>query len=149
MLKKKVLIVDDCKIVQRLSSHIFANMGLDITLASNGLEAMEKIKLEHPDLVFLDIVMPEMNGYQVCRQIKSDSQTRNIPVIFCSSKNGEVDLYWAMKQGADGYISKPVKKSELMTIMAKFGIIKNVKYNEHFPLLHKQGMIRVLSPAIG
>lgn len=149
MLNKQVLIVDDCKIIQRLTSHILADMGINITLASNGLEALEKLKLDPPDLVLLDIIMPEMNGYQVCRQIKSDSTTKNIPIIFCSNKSGEVDLYWAMRQGADGYISKPVKKSELTSIMAKFGIIKNVQYNHNFPLIYKQGIIRVLSPTVG
>ena len=149
MLKKKVLIVDDCKSVQKLTSYILADMGINFTLASNGLEALEKIKLEHYDLVLLDIIMPEINGYQVCRQIKSDSTTRNMPVVFCSSKTGQVDLYWAMKQGADGYISKPVKRSELMKIMAKFDIIKNVNNDDNFPFIYKQGVIRVFSPVIG
>ncbi len=144
MLNKKVLIVDDCEIVRTLSSHILAKMGLNITLASNGLEGLEKVKLEHPDLVLLDIIMPEMNGYQVCRQMKSRPQTMNIPVVFFSSKNAEVDVYWAMKQGADGYISKPVKKSELMGIMARFNIIKNVSEEYSNQCIYKQGRVRIL-----
>ncbi|NET27890.1 PleD family two-component system response regulator [Okeania sp. SIO1I7] len=150
MIKKTVLIVDDCAIVRKLGSHILAKMGLNIILASNGLEALEKIKLESPDLVLLDIIMPKMNGYSVCRQIKSEPTIMNIPVIFCSSKNEEVDVYWAMKQGANGYISKPVKKYELMAIMARFNIIANVKnkysYSDQF--IYKQGCVRILSPEI-
>ncbi|NEP87727.1 MAG: response regulator [Okeania sp. SIO2C2] len=148
MVKKTVLIVDDCEIVRKLGSHFLTKMGLNIILASDGLEALEKIKLEHPDLVLLDIIMPKMNGYSVCRQIKSEPKIMNIPVVFLSSKNKEVDVYWAMKQGDNGYISKPIKKSELMAIMARFNIIANVnpKYSDQF--LYKQGCIRILSPEI-
>ncbi|MGD1715907.1 response regulator [Dapis sp. BLCC M172] len=144
MLNKKVLIVDDCETVRKLCSQILAKIGLNITLASNGLEGLEKVKLEHPDLVLLDIIMPEMNGYQVCRQIKSYPQTMNIPVVFCSSKSTEVDAYWAMKQGADGYLSKPVKKNELMALMARFNIIKNVSKEYSNQCFYKQGRVRIL-----
>ena len=144
MLNKTLLIVDDCEIVRTLCSHILAKMGLNITLASNGLEGLEKVKLEHPDLVLLDIIMPEMNGYQVCRQIKSQPQTMNIPVVFCSGKSAEVDVYWAMKQGADGYLSKPVNKDELMVLMARFHIIKNVSEEYSNQCFYKQGRVRIL-----
>lgn len=148
MVKKTVLIVDDCKVVRKVSSNILTKMGLNIILASNGLEALEKIKLEPPDLVLLDIIMPKMNGYSVCRKIKSEPKIMNIPVVFFSSKNQEVDVYWAMKQGANGYISKPIKKSELIAIMARLNIIANVKdkYSDQF--LYKKGCVRILSPEI-
>ena len=126
MLNKKVLIADDDSIVRTLYSRVLANIGLSIILANNGLEALEKVKQCNPDLVILDIIMPEMNGYQVCRPIKSQPQTMNIPVVFCSNKSSKVDVYWAMRQGADGYISKPVEKRELMTLMARFNMIKIV-----------------------
>ena len=71
MFNNKVLIADDDSIVRTLYSRILANIGLTIILAKNGLEALEKVKQCNPDLVILDIIMPEMNGYQVCRQIKS------------------------------------------------------------------------------
>ncbi|MGD1805484.1 response regulator [Dapis sp. BLCC M126] len=144
MLKKKVLIIDDCEVVRTLCSHILTKMGLKITLASNGLEGLEKLKLEYPDLVILDIIMPEMNGYQVCRQIKSQPQTMNIPVVFCSGKSAEVDVYWAMKQGADGYLSKPVNKDELMALMARFNFIKNVSAEYSNQCFYKQGRVRIL-----
>ncbi|MGK7922861.1 MAG: PleD family two-component system response regulator [Trichodesmium sp.] len=144
MLKKKILIVDDCEIVRKLCSNLLSKIGLKTTSASNGLEALEKVKSEHPDLVILDIIMPEMNGYQVCRQLKSRPETMNIPVLFCSSKNAEVDVYWAMKQGADGYISKPVKNSELMEIMQRFNMIKNVSEKYTDQCVYKQGRVRIL-----
>ncbi|GGA05557.1 PleD family two-component system response regulator [Okeania sp. KiyG1] len=148
MIKKTVLIVDDCEVVRKLCSYILTKMGLSIILASNGLEALEKIKLEHPDLVLLDIIMPKMNGYSVCRQIKSEPKIMNIPVVFFSNKNEEVDVYWAMKQGANGYMSKPIKRSELMAIMARFNIITNIKNRYSDQFIYKQGCVRIFSPEI-
>ena len=148
MIKKTVLIVDDCEVVKKLCSQVLTKMGLNIILASNGLEALEKIQLKHPDLVLLDIIMPKMNGYSVCRQIKSEPKIMNIPVVFFSSKNEEVDAYWAMKQGANGYVSKPIRKSELMAIMARFNIIANVKNKYSDQFIYKQGCVRIFSPEI-
>ncbi|NEO55693.1 MAG: response regulator [Okeania sp. SIO3B5] len=148
MIKKTVLIVDDCEVVKKLCSQVLTKMGLNIILASNGLEALEKIQLTHPDLVLLDIIMPKMNGYSVCRQIKSEPKIMNIPVVFFSSKNEEVDAYWAMKQGANGYVSKPIRKSELMAIMARFNIIANAKNKYSDQFIYKQGCVRIFSPEI-
>ena len=144
MFNKKVLIVDDSEVVRTICSDILAKMGFNVKLASNGLEALEKVKLYHPDLVLLDIIMPKMNGYQVCRQIKSHPQTMDIPVVFCSGKSAEVDVYWAMKQGADGYLSKPVKKDELMALMARFHVVKNVSEEYSNQCFYKQGRVRIL-----
>ena len=85
-----------------------------------------------------------MNGYQVCRQIKSKPQTMNIPIVFCSNKSSKVDVYWGMKQGADGYISKPVEKAELVTLMARFNLIKNASKEYSYQCLYKQGVVRIL-----
>ena len=68
----------------------------------------------------------------------------NIPVVFCSGKSAEVDVYWAMKQGADGYLSKPVNKDELMVLMARFHIIKNVSEEYSNQCFYKQGRVRIL-----
>ena len=144
MFNNKVLIADDDSIVRTLYSRILANIGLTIILAKNGLEALEKVKQCNPDLVILDIIMPEMNGYQVCRQIKSKPQTMNIPIVFCSNKSSKVDVYWGMKQGADGYISKPVEKAELVTLMARFNLIKNASKEYSYQCLYKQGVVRIL-----
>jgi twitching motility two-component system response regulator PilH len=68
-----------------------------------------------PDLIVLDIVMPEMNGYDFCRRVKSDPKTKDLPVIMCSSKSEEFDHYWGLKQGADAYLNKPFEPSELLS----------------------------------
>jgi twitching motility two-component system response regulator PilH len=88
--------------------------GLEVTSASNGVEALEQIKGHQPDLIVLDIVMPEMNGYEVCRRLKADPKTQHLPIVMCSSKGEEFDRYWGMKQGADAYIAKPFQPKELV-----------------------------------
>jgi twitching motility two-component system response regulator PilH len=88
--------------------------GLSVTVAGDGVEALEQIQGHRPDLVVLDIVMPRMNGYEVCRRLKADPKTQDVPVVMCSSKGEEFDRYWGMKQGADAYIAKPFQPTELV-----------------------------------
>ena len=69
--------------------------------AASGLEALEKIQEAPPDLVIVDLVMPQMNGYELCRFLKNNPTTQQIPVLICSTKSQDFDRYWGMKQGAD------------------------------------------------
>ena len=87
---------------------------MSVIFARDGVEALEQVQASRPDLVVLDIVMPRMNGYEVCRRLKSDPTTQNVPVVMCSSKGEEFDRYWGMKQGADAYITKPFQPTELV-----------------------------------
>jgi twitching motility two-component system response regulator PilH len=80
---------------------------------------LERAEKEKPRLVVLDIVMPKKNGFQVCRQLKSSAQTKDIKVLLISSKNQETDKLWGMKQGADDYMTKPFKDDELLASVAK------------------------------
>jgi twitching motility two-component system response regulator PilH len=109
-----VLIVEDSIAQREMITDLLKASGLTVTHASDGLEALEAILSEPPDLVVLDIVMPRMNGYEVCRRLKSDPKTQNVPVVMCSSKGEEFDRYWGMKQGADAYIAKPFQPTELV-----------------------------------
>ena len=115
-----VLLVEDSLTQQEMIADILERKGLKVDLAKDGLEALDKIKANCPDLVVLDIIMPKMNGYEVCRNIKSDPKTKDIPVIMCSSKSEEFDRYWGMKQGADAYISKPFHPKELLGTVKQF-----------------------------
>ncbi|MBD1910831.1 MULTISPECIES: response regulator [unclassified Leptolyngbya] len=110
----KVLVVEDSVTQREMITDLLKGSGLEVTVASDGVEALEQIEDLRPDLVVLDIVMPRMNGYEVCRQIKSNPKTQNIPVVMCSSKGEEFDRYWGMKQGADAYIAKPFQPTELV-----------------------------------
>lgn len=109
-----VLVVEDSVTQREMITDLLKGSGLTVTVASDGVEAMEQIQGRTPDLVVLDIVMPRMNGYEVCRRLKADPKTQNVPVVMCSSKGEEFDRYWGMKQGADAYIAKPFQPTELV-----------------------------------
>jgi twitching motility two-component system response regulator PilH len=88
--------------------------GFTVIEAVDGEEAIEKIKANFPDLVITDIVMPRKNGYELTRWIKNDPDAKTIPVVMCTSKSEEFDVYWGMKQGADAYITKPYHPPDLL-----------------------------------
>jgi twitching motility two-component system response regulator PilH len=110
----EVLLVEDSSSQREMIAGILKERGWKVTVACDGVEALEKIQKANFDLVVLDIVMPRMNGYEVCRRIKSDPNTKHVPVIMCSSKGEEFDRYWGMRQGADAYIAKPFQPVELL-----------------------------------
>jgi len=100
-------------VLEMVSAHLKQN-GIEVTEANNGAEAVEKLKAFTPDLVVTDVVMPQMNGYELCRWIKSNASTKNVPVVMCTTKSEEFDKYWGMKQGADAYLTKPYHPPELI-----------------------------------
>lgn len=109
-----VLVVDDSHTAREMVAKLLKQNGLDVIEASDGLEAKECFATSTPDLVVTDVVMPRMNGYELCRWIKSDPKTQNTPVLMCTSKNQEFDRYWGTKQGADAYITKPFHPPEML-----------------------------------
>jgi twitching motility two-component system response regulator PilH len=109
-----VLIVDDSQTVRKMLSELLQNSGFQVIEATNGIEAQEKMQSKLPDLVITDIVMPGMNGYDLCRWIKKEPERQKIPILICSTKDQEFDRYWGMKQGADAYITKPFHPTEMM-----------------------------------
>jgi twitching motility two-component system response regulator PilH len=110
----KILIVDDVETDSQLMASHLREEGYACVTANNGDEGLEKAKKEKPDLILLDIVMPKQDGYQTCRKIKKDPETKGIPVVMVSSKNQDSDRFWAEKQGASGYITKPFTKDSLV-----------------------------------
>jgi twitching motility two-component system response regulator PilH len=113
------MLVDDSPVSLKIAAHFLEKNGLKVILASDGVEAQEKIEASPPDLVIIDIIMPRMNGYDLCRWIKNTPKTQNIPVIICSIKDEEFDRYWGLKQGGDAYISKPVHPPELLETVTR------------------------------
>ena len=109
-----ILVVDDSPMLREMISGLLDKSGLTISVAKDGQEAKEKIAADPPDLVVLDVVMPNMNGYELCRWVKSEPETKNVLVILCSSKSEEFDRYWGIKQGADAYVIKPFRPGELL-----------------------------------
>jgi len=109
-----ILVVDDSPMLREMISGLLDKSGLAISMAKDGQEAKEKIAAQPPDLVVLDVVMPNMNGYELCRWVKSNPSTQHVLVILCSSKSEEFDRYWGIKQGADAYVIKPFRPGELL-----------------------------------
>ncbi len=114
----KILVVDDSPTERHFLNSLLTKQGYQVVLAESGEEAMAKAKQEKPDLIIMDVVMPGLNGFQATRAITKDDETRNIPVIMCTTKGQETDKVWAMRQGAKDYVTKPVDQTELLNKIA-------------------------------
>jgi twitching motility two-component system response regulator PilH len=110
-----VLVVEDSPPQREMITKILQESGMIVQSASDGLEAMEMIQQNCPDVLVLDVVMPRMNGYELCRKLKADPKTEKVLVVMCSTKGEEFDKYWGMRQGADAYIAKPFQPAELIS----------------------------------
>jgi twitching motility two-component system response regulator PilH len=109
------LVVDDDPTQQLIISKLLKKIGLDVIVASDGVEALEQVKSTSPVLVILDILMPRMNGYEVCQQLKSNEKTQHLPVIMYSGQEREFNfLNKKSKSGADAYLSKLCRPQELI-----------------------------------
>jgi len=115
----KVLIVDDSPTQLYQLRQIVERGGHQTLTAGSGEQAIELAGFEHPEVILMDIVMPGMSGYQAKRQLGRGETTRHIPVIFVSSKNGEADRAWGLRQGAREYVTKPVNPNVLLTAISE------------------------------
>lgn len=113
----KILVVDDSPTEIYQFKEMLEKLGHEVIVAENGLDGVSMATSEQPDVVLMDIVMPDMNGFQATRQIVRGEATKHIPVIIVSSKSQETDKVWGERQGARGYITKPVDTQELVSIM--------------------------------
>ncbi|MEM8602336.1 MAG: response regulator [Cyanobacteria bacterium P01_H01_bin.121] len=109
-----ILVVEDSTTYREMISDLLKGSGFQVEIASNGAEALGQLETLKPDLIVLDIIMPEMNGYDFCRRVKKDPKTSDVPVVMCSSKGEEFDHYWGLKQGADAYLTKPFQPEDLL-----------------------------------
>ena len=110
---RNVLIVDDSKTELMYLSDMLKKAGFAVTTAENAEDAQRKLDQGKPDLILMDVVMPGQNGFQLTRAISRDPRFTDVPIIMCTSKNQETDRVWGMRQGARGYITKPVDPVEL------------------------------------
>ena len=113
----KILVVDDSPTEIFQFKEMLEKLGHEVITADNGRDGVSMANSEQPDVVLMDIVMPDMNGFQATRQIARGEATKHIPVIIVSSKNQETDKVWGERQGARGYITKPVDTEELMSVI--------------------------------
>ncbi len=115
---QKILIVDDSPTERYLLTDLLVAHGYTVITADSGEEALEKIKLEPPHLVLMDVVMPGQNGFQATRAIARNPLTQHLPVIICTSKSQETDRIWGMRQGAHDYLVKPIDQQLLLKKIA-------------------------------
>jgi two-component system, chemotaxis family, response regulator PixH len=108
------LVVDDTKTELVIISECLEKAGFTIWTAGSGEEALETLQSKKPDIIILDVVLPGKSGFETCREIKSTPGIQEIPIIICSTKGTEMDKFWGKKQGADGYVTKPVDQKELV-----------------------------------
>ena len=112
---KRVLLVDDEETIQALVSVILAvNSGYELLNARDGIEGLDMVRREKPDLVLLDVVMPGKDGYEVCREIKRDPSTRDVLVVMLTASDQDCARQRAMEAGADGYLMKPFSPNALL-----------------------------------
>jgi twitching motility two-component system response regulator PilG len=110
----RILVVDDSATIRRSAESMLTSAGYDVVTAENGFEALSKVAQHNPDLIFVDIMMPRLDGYQTCAIIKNNSQYRSTPVIMLTSKDGLFDQARGRVVGSDLYLTKPFTKEELL-----------------------------------
>jgi chemotaxis family two-component system response regulator PixH len=115
-----VLVVEDGLTDMEILSRYLQQAGYSVIKATSSEEAQTKLYLNKPDLIFLDVILPGKSGFEICREIKSNPETSKIPVVFCSTKNSDVDKMWGNMLGAEAYLAKPVNKEELAIILKQF-----------------------------
>jgi len=113
------LIVEDVQTDLMILTSYLEHLGWRVIAAMNGEEALKYLSSNKPDIVFLDVVLPGRSGFEICRAIKSQTDTQQIPVVMCSTKNTDMDRFWGLKQGADLYLTKPVNRHDFVTAIQK------------------------------
>lgn len=116
---KKILAVDDERHIVRLVQINLQKEGYEVVTAGNGREALEKVKSEKPDLIVMDVMMPEMDGFEALEHLKADEVTAKIPVIMLTAKAQDADVFSGWQKGADLYLTKPFNPSELLTFVKR------------------------------
>jgi DNA-binding response OmpR family regulator len=120
LVQKKVLIVDDSPAEVKLIQGLLQPEGYWPVGLNDPRRVEEAITAERPSVILLDVVMPERNGFQVCRELKGSSEFSSIPVILVTTKDTVSDRYWGQQQGADGYVTKPFTRDELLRAVRRF-----------------------------
>lgn len=138
-----ILIVDDVQKNLQVIGTILETEGYEIAVAGNGFEALEIVKNDIPDLILLDITMPDMDGYEVCKRLKSDPATKNVPIVFLTARTETEDIVKGFEIGGVDYVTKPFKKEELLSrihthIELTFSKLKLKQINDELVMLNAQ-----------
>jgi len=124
----KVMVIDDSNTIRRSAEIFLKASGCQVILAEDGFDALAKISNEHPDLIFVDIMMPRLDGYQTCSLIKRNTRYKTTPVIMLSSKDGLFDRARGRMVGSDQYLTKPFTQETLLDAVQVYGALS--KNNE-------------------
>jgi DNA-binding response OmpR family regulator len=115
LVDKKILVIEDDPATLRLVDYSLRHEGYQVLTASNGLEGMRKVQTEGPDLIILDVMLPGMDGFEICHRLRSEPATAQLPILMFSAKAQEIDKDTGLKVGADDYLSKPADPSEIVS----------------------------------
>ncbi len=126
-MKKRVLLIEDDPSSVRLVSYTLEQEGYEVLTATNGLEGLKKVREEAPDLLVLDVMLPGLDGFEVCRRLRADEQTAGLPVLMLSAKAQEIDKTTGLKVGADDYLAKPADPSEIVARVANLLATKTTR----------------------
>ncbi len=116
----RVMVIDDSKTIRRTAETLLAREGCDVVTAVDGFEALAKIADHKPQIVFVDIMMPRLDGYQTCALIKNNSEFKSVPVLMLSSKDGLFDKARGRIVGAQQYLTKPFTRDELLSAIRTY-----------------------------
>jgi DNA-binding response OmpR family regulator len=116
---KKILVIEDDPAISRLVDYSLRHEGYEVVTAANGLEGIRKAHHEAPDLVILDVMLPGMDGFEICHRLRSEPDTAQLLILMFSAKAQEVDKKTGLKVGADGYLPKPAAPAEIVSRVAK------------------------------
>ncbi len=120
MTQETILLVDDSPTEMSLMLKALGDKGYRLVTATDGEGALEKAQQEQPKLILLDVILPKKNGFQVCRQLKTSPDTKDIRIVLVTSKTQDSDRFWGLKQGADEYLTKPFDQEELDRTVNKY-----------------------------
>jgi two-component system phosphate regulon response regulator PhoB len=110
----KILVVEDDPDILQLLTYTLQSTGYKVISSQDGYEALNAVRLHHPDLLVLDLMLPSLDGFEVCKELKRNSETRNIPIIMLTAKGEEIDRIVGLELGADDYVVKPFSPRELL-----------------------------------
>ena len=120
MTRKKILLVDDAETILMMGRMIFNKWNYEIVTAKDGKEAITKAEEERPDLILLDILMPKMDGFEVCRHLRKKKETKAIPIIMVTTRGEAENIEIGYESGCNDYVTKPINGLELLTKVKNF-----------------------------
>lgn len=118
--RKMILVVDDEETVLFISRMAMKSAGYDVTTSSSAVEALHQLETLEPDMILLDVMMPDMNGYALCREIRKHPKTKKTPILMVTALRSQADNEDAHENGANGFLNKPVKQEDLLKKIQQF-----------------------------